>query len=103
MATMQYDVFATKPLESTGDFLNQNNLAVPRARIKTIYAVNGTDAGSVVIRDGGATDPVLLTVNTAAKANAGYTIIPLPGEGILASTGVYAEVTNAASIMIIYG
>ena len=75
MASMQYDVFATQPLTSTGDFLNQNGLAVPRARIKTIYAVNGASAGSVVIRDGSSTGPILLTVNTSAVANAGYTII----------------------------
>ena len=103
MATMQYDVFATQPLTSTGDFLNQNSLAVPRARIKTIYAVNGTDAGSVVIRDGSSTGPVLLTVNTSAKVNAGYTIIPLPGEGILASTGLHGTVTNTTSMVIFYG
>ena len=54
MPTMQYDVLATKPLESTGNFLDQNNNAIQRARIKTIYAVNGGSAGSVVIREGGA-------------------------------------------------
>ena len=103
MASMQYDVFATQPLTSTGDFLNQNGLAVPRARIKTIYAVNGASAGAVVIRDGSSTGPILLTVNTSAVANAGYTIIPLPGEGILASTGLHGTVTNTASMVIFYG
>lgn len=103
MASMQYDVFATQPLTSTGDFLNQNGLAVPRARIKTIYAVNGDTAGSVVIRDGSSSGPVLATINTSANTVAGYTIIPLPGEGILASTGLHGTVTNTTSMVIFYG
>jgi len=78
-------------------------LAVPRARIKTIYAVNGASAGSVVIRDGSATGPILLTVNTSASSAAGYTIIPLPGEGILAQVGLHGTVTNTTSMVIFYG
>jgi len=103
MASMQYDVFATQPLTSTGDFLNQNGLAVPRARIKSIYTVNDTAEGSVVIRDGSDTGPVLITVNTPAKATAGFTVILLPGEGILASTGLHGTVTDVTSITLIYG
>ena len=103
MASMQYDVFATQPLTSTGNFLNQNSLAVPRARIKTIYAVNGASAGSVVIRDGSSSGSVLLTVNTSASSTAGYTIIPLPGEGILAQDGLHGTVTNTTSMVIFYG
>ncbi len=39
MASMQYDVLATKPLTSTGNFKDQNNNDINRSRIKTIYAV----------------------------------------------------------------
>ena len=102
MPTMQYDVFATQPLTSTGSFLNQNGLAVPRARIKSIYTVNDSNAGSVVIRDG-SSGPILVTVNTPAKATAGFTVILIPGEGILASTGLHGTITNVLSIMLIYG
>jgi len=59
MPTMQYDVLATKPLTSTGNFVDQNDNAIQRARIKTIYAVNGANAGSVVIREGGASGKIL--------------------------------------------
>lgn len=100
---MQYDVFATQPLTSTGNFLNQNSLAVPRARIKSIYAVNGASAGSVVIRDGSSSGSVLLTVNTSASSVTGYTNILLPGEGILAQDGLHGTVTNTTSMVIFYG
>jgi hypothetical protein len=100
---MQYDVLATKPLESTGNFLDQQNNAIQRSRIKTIYAVNGASAGSVVIREGGATGKILITVNTAASTTAGYTIIPMPGEGILCESGLHGTVTNTTSMTLIYG
>jgi hypothetical protein len=100
---MQYDVLATKPLTSTGNFLDQQNNAIQRARIKTIYAVNGTNAGSVVIREGGASGKILMTVNTAASGTAGYTIIPMPGEGILCESGLHGTVTDTTSMTLIYG
>ena len=103
MPTMQYDVLATKPLEATGPFKDQNDNNIQRARIKTIYAVNGGTAGSVVIREGGALGDILITVNTAASTTAGYTIIPMPGEGILCETGLHGTVTNTTSMTLIYG
>jgi glyoxylase-like metal-dependent hydrolase (beta-lactamase superfamily II) len=102
MASMQYDVLSTQPLTSTGNFLDQNGNAIGRARIKTVYAVNGVTAGSVVIRNG-ATGKVLITVDTAASSTAGYTIIPLPGEGILADDALHGTVTNTTSMTLIYG
>lgn len=104
MPTMQYDVLATKPLTSTGNFKDQNDNDIPRCRVKTIYAINGTDAGSVVIREGGASGDIIATINTAAASSAGYTIIPLPGEGLLCKTStLHGTVTNTASMVIFYG
>ena len=103
MPTMQYDVLATKPLTSTGNFVDQNDNAIQRARVKTIYAVNGASAGSVVIREGGASGKILITVNTAASTTAGYTIFPMPGEGILCESGLHGTVTNTTSMTLIYG
>jgi len=104
MATMQYDVFATKPLTATGNFKDQNNFDINRTRIKTIYAVNGASAGSVVIREGGASGSIVLTVDTSSSGTAGYTIIPLPGEGILVKTGtMHGTVTNTTSMVLFYG
>lgn len=103
MATMQYDVLATKPLTGTGDFKDQGNNSIQRCRIKTIYAVNGGSAGSVVIRENGASGTVLITVETAANTTAGYTIIPIPGEGILCEGNLHGTVTNTTSMTLIYG
>jgi hypothetical protein len=104
MASMQYDVFATQPLTTTGDFQDQGGNDINRTRIKTVYAVNGASAGSVVIREGGSGGNVVLTVNTASSGTAGYTIIPLPGEGILVKTGtMHGTVTNTTSITLFYG
>jgi hypothetical protein len=100
---MQYDVLASKPLTATGQVKDQNNNNLSRVRIKTIYGVSNT-AGTVVFYDGTAnTAPVLMTINTPAKADSGTFWLPLPGEGILAETAVYAEVTGPASVMIVYG
>lgn len=104
MPSMQYDVLATKPLTSTGNFKDQNNNDINRSRIKTVYAVNGSSAGSVVVREGGSGGKIVLTVETAASGTAGYTIIPLPGEGILIKTGeMHGTITNTTSITLIYG
>ena len=104
MATMQTDVLATKPLTSTGNFKAQNNGDIPRVRIKAIYAVNGTDPGSVVIREGGSGGNIIATINTAASTTAGYTIIPVPGEGILCKEGeLHGTITNTTSITLFYG
>ena len=103
MPTMQYDVLATKPLTTTGNFLDQNNNAIGRSRVKTIYAINGASAGSVVIREGGASGKILVTINTAANTTAGYTIIPLPGEGLLCESSLHGTVTNTTSMTLFYG
>jgi hypothetical protein len=100
---MQYDVLATKPLTATGAFKDQNDNDIQRARIKTIYAINGGTAGSVVIREGGASGKILATINTAANNTAGYTIIPMPGEGILCDSNLHGTVTNTTSMTLIYG
>lgn len=105
MGSMQYDVFASAPLTASGQIEDASGTnALSRTRIKTIYGVAGASAGSVSFYDGTAnTAPLLLTVNTATAANSGTFWIGVPGEGILANNGVYAEITNVASVMIFYG
>lgn len=102
---MQYDVFSSAPRTSDGQIQNAAGSAdLGRLRIKTIYGLSGTSAGSVKFYNGtSATDPILITVDTPAAANSGTYWLPLPGEGILAENGVYVDLTNAASVMIIYG
>jgi len=63
----------------------------------------GLNAGSVVIREGGASGKILITVNTAASSTAGYTILPMPGEGILCESDLHGTVTNTTSMTLIDG
>jgi hypothetical protein len=100
---MQSDVKSTKPLTATGVFKTQSDADCGfRARIKSVYAVCGTNAGSVVIRDG-ASGPVLLTLNTPTVADAGVITLLVPDQGILAENGLHGTVTNTASITLFYG
>ena len=99
---MQYDVKASKPLTATGAFVDQNNSNLSRARIKAIYAVCSTGAGSVVISDGSGGETVL-TLNTPTLASAGNVYLTLPGEGILIAGGAYGTVVNTTSTVLFYG
>jgi len=99
---MQTDVLATVPLTTTGAFTNQVPVALGRSRIKGAYIVCGANAGSVVISDGNG-GPTLVTFNSPTVANAGAITVYLPGEGILAQTGLYGTVSNTASIVLFYG
>jgi hypothetical protein len=102
--TTQTDVLATKPLTATGNFKTQGDGNIPRVRVKAIYAVNGDTAGSVVIREGGGSGTIIATINTAANTTAGYTIIPVPGQGVLCREGdLHGTVTNTTSIVLFYG
>jgi hypothetical protein len=102
---MQYDVFASAPLTSSGQLQEASATDdLARVRIKTIYGTCGGSAGTVALYDGTSnTASLLITVEVPDDTAQGTFWLPLPGEGILASNGVYAEVVNAASIMIIYG
>jgi hypothetical protein len=101
---MQTDVKATAPLTATGTFQTPGSVNMAfRARIKAIYAICGSSAGSVVIRDGSDTGPILLTLNTPVSSGVGNVYLLLPGEGILAENGLHGTVTNTSSITVFYG
>lgn len=97
----QTDVKATKVLSSTGAFVDQANANITyRVRIKGIYAINGATAGTVAIASGSET---VATIATPANTVAGNTYILLPGEGILAESGISATITNTTSVIVFYG
>jgi len=55
-----------------------------------------------VFKDGGVSGTTRLTINTVASATQPtYTLIP--GEGLLFSTNIYADVTSIGSVMVFYG
>jgi hypothetical protein len=100
--SMQTDVLASVPLTASGAFTDQATNAIQRTRVKSIYIVPSGTAGSLVIKDGGASGTTLLTINTVASATQ-PTYLLLPGEGVLARTSVYGVVTNLGSATIFYG
>lgn len=100
---MQTDVKSTKPLTSTGVFKTQSDADCTfRTRVKGIYIVCGASAGSVAITDGSGGN-TLIILNTPTVADAGSLYMLVPDQGILAENGLYATVTNAASVTLLYG
>mgnify|MGYP006919737930 CR=1 FL=1 len=99
---MQTDILASAVRTTDGQMLDQNAGVIARTRVKAVYIVPDTGAGSVVLRDGGVTGPIKVTLNTLAGATASD-YIEFPGEGLLFQTNVYADVTAVASVMIFHG
>lgn len=98
----QSDILASKPLTTTGQLKGQNDGNIGRARVRAIYIVPNANAGSVVLRDGGASGSVKTTVNTlAASTSATYLI--LPGEGLLFNSNIHVTTTDVVSVMVFYG
>ena len=70
------------------------------ARLATMYFVAGATAGSIVIRDGGATGPVLLEVATPSDESAhGVEFYYTP---IRCESNPYAVLTNVTSATFFY-
>jgi hypothetical protein len=92
--TMQTDVLsATRTSDGT--------LVAGPARIKGILLTTTTTAGSVVLKDGGASGATRITLNTPAVAEMFNAL--LPGEGIRFSADVYVDVTDVSSVTVFYG
>jgi hypothetical protein len=99
---MQTDILASQVRTTTGQFLAQNGGNIGRARVKAVYIVPAAGAGTVVLRDGGATGPVKATLNTLASSTAA-TYLLMAGEGLLFNSDIHATVTDVASVMVFYG
>ena len=99
---MQTDVLASKVATSAGDMLDQNSLVIGRARVKAIYIVPDTTAGTVTFRDGGASGPTKIVIDTKASSTAPDYIL-IPGEGLLFQTSIYIVPSAVISTMVIYG
>ena len=93
---------ASVPLTASGQFTAQSTSNIGRCRIKSIYIVPSGTAGSLVIKDGGTSGNVLVTVNTVASATQ-PTYLLMPGEGLLVQTSPYGAVTSLGSATIFYG
>ena len=92
---MACDVQATR-LASSGV------VSAGRGRVMKVYIVGAASAGSVVIKDGGASGTTLLTINTPAGATLTQDV-SIPGDGILCATSIYATLTNVTAVTVFYG
>ncbi len=90
---MQTDVKA-KSLAASGDVF------AGRTRVKGLVITPGASAGSVALKDGGASGDTIFTINTVA--NGQVESILIPGEGVVFDTSVYATLTNA-TVTVFYG
>lgn len=72
-----------------------------RTRVKSIVITTGASAGSIVLRDGGASGAVKVTIVTPAVAS--MSDVSLPGEGVLFATDVHLTATNVTGVTVFYG
>ena len=91
---MQQTDVKTKNLVATGA------AGIGRCRIKGIYYVGGAGAGSVSLKDGGASGTELIKLDTAASALP--FALDLLGEGVLFQGDPYLTLTAATSVTVIY-
>lgn len=99
---MQTDVLASGVRTTDGQLQDQAGNVLGRVRVKAIYIVPDTTAGSVVFKDGGASGSTKITVNTLASSTTPDYVL-MPGEGLLFQTDVYVDLTSVVSVMVIYG
>jgi hypothetical protein len=71
-----------------------------RTRVKGLVVTPGTSAGSVVLKDGGASGTTVLTIVTIANGQSFS--VHIPGNGVLFDTDAYATLSNA-SVTVFYG
>ncbi len=89
-----------KTITSTGFVTGSASLAAP-ARVKGIYYVAAGSAGSIVLKDGGASGTTLMTIATPASATA-TEYIAVPGNGVRFPTDVHATMTNVTSLTVFH-
>lgn len=90
---MQTDVKAAHT-EATGV------MVTGRTRLKAYHAISGGTAGDIIFTDGSG-GPTLLRFNIATGTQP--VVLLLPGEGILAESGIYVTLPTAAKVTIFYG
>lgn len=90
---MQTDV-NVKSLAASGSIFGN------RTRVKGLTITPEASAGSVILKNGGASGTTVMTIVTVANGETFNVLVP--GEGVLFSTNVYATLSNA-SVTVFYG
>jgi hypothetical protein len=95
----QFDV-KSKNVTSTG----ASSIGTPRARVKSVYIVNGATAGSVSFKDGGSGGTELIKIDTPANTTGtGSMMILIPSDGVVFQADPYLTLTNVTSVTFFYG
>lgn len=92
---MQTDVKSAH-VEATGTMVGG------RVRVKGYQCLSGGTAGDIIMRDGGASGPILLQFNIPNNTNNPFANT-IPGQGILFATSVHVTLPTAAKITVFYG
>ena len=72
------------------------------ARIKSIWIAHSGTAGTVILRDGGASGDVKCTINTAAVIGEYQSDIPEPGIRCVKALGPYIAITGGVSFVTVF-
>jgi len=72
-----------------------------RTRIKGYHVISGGTAGDVIFRDGSVSGPILLQFNIGTGTQP--IVMLIPGEGILAQSGVHVTLPATAKVTTFYG
>lgn len=95
----QYDVKA-KTMTATG----ASGIGTPRARVKSVYVVNGASAGSVSFKQGGSSGAELIKLDTPANTTGtGSMYVLIPSDGVIFEADPYLTLTNVTSVTFFYG
>jgi hypothetical protein len=98
---MQTDV---KSAHSSASVASGGELMVSgRYRMKSVVIAGGVGAGTAIFRDGSATGPILLTLDTGTNSN--LSSILMPGQGILFNIGMFYVPGTVAplGVTVVYG
>lgn len=74
------------------------------ARLKSMYYIRGSSAGSVVLKDGGSSGRILLTLTTPAAGSGvdAADTLTIPPDGLRFTTNIFVDVTNVSSVTLFH-
>jgi len=93
---MGFTTISSTQLAASGSVITNS------ARIKSIYVAHSAAAGTVILRDGGASGDVRCTINTAATIGEYQTDMPEPGIRCVKPLGPYIAVTGGVSFVTVF-
>ena len=100
---MQTDV---KSAHSSASVASGGELMVSgRYRMKSVVIAGGVGAGTVTFRDGSATGPIRLILDTGSGTNSNLSSVLMPGQGILFNIGMFYVPGTVAplGVTVVYG